>query len=86
VTSRSWLGYRRRRCRTTSTSRVARFAASGFALLTPALIKWSPSGLFAMLTVFALVSGAIGAVIIRRTRGSRDEPAVSVAPVAEGVR
>jgi inositol transporter-like SP family MFS transporter len=69
-----------------TTMAVARFAASGFALLTPALITWSPSGLFAMLTEFALVSGAIGAVIIRRTRGSRNQPAVPVAPVAEGVR
>ena len=52
-----------------TTMAVARFAASGFALLTPALIAWSPAGLFYLLTAFALVSGAIGAVIIRRTRG-----------------
>lgn len=70
-----------------TTMAVARFAASGFALLTPALIAWSPSGLFFLLTGFALVSGAIGAVIIRRTRGSQDASAVVVAaPVAEGVR
>jgi MFS transporter, SP family, inositol transporter len=70
-----------------TTMAVARFAASGFALLTPALIAWSPSGLFFLLTGFALVSGAIGAVIIRRTRGSRDASAVAVAaPVVEGVR
>jgi MFS transporter, SP family, inositol transporter len=70
-----------------TTMAVARFAASGFALLTPALIAWSPSGLFFLLTAFALVSGAIGAVIIRRARGTRDEPAVTVAaPVVEGVR
>lgn len=70
-----------------STMAVARFAASGFALLTPALIAWSPSGLFAMLAAFAVVSGLIGAVIIRRTRGSLVESSVSVTvPAVEGAR
>lgn len=55
-----------------ATMAVARFAAAGFALVTPALIEWSPSGLFSLLAVFALVSGAIGMLIIRRARSSGD--------------
>jgi inositol transporter-like SP family MFS transporter len=60
-----------------ATMAAARFVASAFALLTPALIAWSPTGLYLMLTAFALVSGSVGAVIIRRARGSRDEPALT---------
>ncbi|WP_329577616.1 MFS transporter [Streptomyces sp. NBC_01361] len=51
-----------------ATMAVARFAASGFALVTPALIDWSPSGLYILLTIFALVSGLIGMIVIRRVR------------------
>lgn len=51
-----------------TTIAAARFIASGFALITPALIAWSPSGLYWLLTVFALISGAIGAIILRRAR------------------
>ncbi|MGI5423506.1 MFS transporter [Streptomyces sp. CA-179760] len=51
-----------------ATMAVARFAASGFALVTPALIDWSPSGLYILLTFFALVSGGIGMLIIRRVQ------------------
>ncbi|SOR84310.1 hypothetical protein SCNRRL3882_7755 [Streptomyces chartreusis NRRL 3882] len=65
---------------------VARFAASGFALVTPALIEWSPSGLYVLLTFFALVSGGIGMLIIRRVqrpsaseRQTAKEPAVGSA-------
>lgn len=54
-----------------ATMAVARFAAAGFALVTPALIDWSPSGLYFLLTLFALVSGFIGAVIIRRVGRQR---------------
>lgn len=51
-----------------ATMAVARLAASGFALVTPALIDWSPSGLYVLLTFFALVSGGIGLLIIRRVQ------------------
>ena len=51
-----------------ATMAVARFAAAGFALVTPALIDWSPTGLYLMLAVFPLASGSIGAVILRRRR------------------
>ncbi|MET8592824.1 MFS transporter [Streptomyces sp. NPDC005078] len=50
------------------TMAVARFIASGFALVTPALIDWSPSGLYFLLTFFALISGFIGMLIIRRVQ------------------
>ncbi len=59
-----------------ATMAIARFAAAGFSLLTPALIAWSPTGLFLMLAFFALVSGAIGTVILRRLRAG--------SPVREG--
>jgi MFS transporter, SP family, inositol transporter len=64
-----------------ATMAVARFVASGFALVTPALIAWSPSGLYYLLAAFALVSGGIGAVIIRRYRS---EPSEVVAGVPAG--
>lgn len=51
-----------------ATIAAARFIASGFALVTPALIEWSPTGLYVMLAVFAVVSGSIGGTIIRRQR------------------
>ncbi|MEU6914281.1 MFS transporter [Streptomyces olindensis] len=51
-----------------ATMAVARLVASGFALVTPALIDWSPSGLYVLLTFFALVSGGIGMLIIRRVQ------------------
>jgi inositol transporter-like SP family MFS transporter len=47
---------------------IARFLAAAFALVTPALIAWSPKGLYLLLAAFALVSGGIGAVILRRQR------------------
>ncbi|MFF5979251.1 hypothetical protein ACFY78_10395 [Streptomyces olindensis] len=47
---------------------VARLVASGFALVSPALIDWSPSGLYVLLTFFALVSGGIDMLIIRRVQ------------------
>ncbi|MFC3996028.1 MFS transporter [Nocardiopsis sediminis] len=65
-----------------ATMAVARFAAAGFALVTPALIEWSPSGLFYLLAFFALVSGLIGAVIIRRFR--RDGIITAPEPGATG--
>jgi MFS transporter, SP family, inositol transporter len=51
-----------------ATMAVARFIAAAFALVTPALIDWSPSGLYYLLTCFALISGAIGMLIARRVR------------------
>ncbi|OXM72287.1 MULTISPECIES: MFS transporter [Amycolatopsis] len=66
-----------------ATMAVARFVAAAFALVTPALIAWSPSGLYYLLTFFALVSGFIGAVIIRRVRGSG---VIEPAPLADEVR
>lgn len=47
---------------------IARFVFAGVALVTPALIAWSPSGLFAILTGLALTSGLIGWVLIGRTK------------------
>ena len=70
-----------------ATMAVARFAASGFALVTPALIDWSPTGLYLLLTFFALVSGAIGAVIIRRvqrTSSGTSAPTAAVPAAAIG--
>ncbi|WP_262704012.1 MULTISPECIES: MFS transporter [Streptomyces] len=58
-----------------ATMAVARFVASAFALVTPALIDWSPSGLYYLLAFFALVSGAIGMLVIRRVRGAQETPA-----------
>ncbi|MCI2419502.1 MFS transporter [Saccharopolyspora sp. K220] len=51
---------------------VARFIAAAFALVTPALIAWSPAGLYYLLTVFAVVSGFVGMMIIRRLRAGSD--------------
>ncbi|MEW2403877.1 MFS transporter [Streptomyces sp. NPDC046862] len=65
-----------------ATMAVARFAAAAFALVTPALIDWSPSGLFSLLTLFALVSGAIGMLIIRRSRVPRSASAAPGVPSA----
>lgn len=53
---------------------VARLVASAFAFVTPALIAWSPSGLYVLLAVFALGSGAVGAVILRRGRRAATVP------------
>lgn len=54
---------------------IARFVFAGVALVTPALIAWSPSGLFAILTGLALTSGLIGWVLIGRTRAPVLQPA-----------
>ncbi|MPY47378.1 MFS transporter [Streptomyces acidicola] len=72
-----------------ATMAIARFVASAFALVTPALIDWSPSGLYYLLTVFALVSGFIGMLIIRRDRAadaSLAAPRTLGAPVAGDAR
>ncbi|ELP63037.1 MFS transporter [Streptomyces turgidiscabies] len=72
-----------------ATMAVARFAAAGFALVTPALIDWSPSGLFSLLALFALTSGAIGMLIIRRSRTPREAhtaPSALSTPVAGDAR
>jgi inositol transporter-like SP family MFS transporter len=61
---------------------IARFIAAGFALVTPALIAWSPKGLYFLLAAFALVSGAIGTVILRRLRTAA-QPARTTAPTAK---
>lgn len=47
---------------------IARFVFAGVALVTPALIAWSPSGLFAILAGLALTSAFIGIILIRRSR------------------
>ncbi|MEU9191163.1 MFS transporter [Streptomyces sp. NPDC048484] len=60
-----------------ATMAVARFAAAGFALVTPALIDWSPAGLYYLLTLFALVSGTIGMLIIRRFRTAQEDSVAS---------
>ncbi|GAA1776636.1 MFS transporter [Streptomonospora arabica] len=60
-----------------ATMAAARFLASGFALLTPALIDWSPSGLYYLLTVFSLAVGVIGTLILRRVRAFEHRPPVS---------
>lgn len=44
---------------------IARFVFAAFALVTPTIIAWSPSGLFWMLVVLAVVSACIGSIIIR---------------------
>jgi MFS transporter, SP family, inositol transporter len=49
---------------------IARFVFAGVALVTPALIDWSPSGLFAILAGLALTSALIGTVLIRRSRAA----------------
>jgi inositol transporter-like SP family MFS transporter len=54
---------------------IARFVFAGVALVTPALIAWSPSGLFAILTALAVASALIGTVLIRRTRTRTLQPA-----------
>jgi inositol transporter-like SP family MFS transporter len=53
-----------------ATMAIARFAAAGFALVTPALIAWSPTGLYILLAVSAIISGIIGSVILRRLRSA----------------
>ncbi|GAA3902283.1 MFS transporter [Streptomyces lannensis] len=60
-----------------ATMAIARFIAAGFALVTPALIDWSPSGLYFLLTFFALVSGFVGMVIIRRVQKTPGEAAAA---------
>ncbi len=57
-----------------ATMAVARFAASGFALVTPAIIDWSPTGLYVLLSAFAIISGSIGAAIIRGQRRAAGTP------------
>ena len=59
---------------------AARFIASGFALVTPTLIAWSPTGLYLILAGCALISGAVGAVILRREH--RLDPPISDQPAA----
>jgi inositol transporter-like SP family MFS transporter len=49
---------------------IARFVFAGVALVTPALIAWSPSGLFAILAGLAVTSALLGAVLIRMTRSA----------------
>lgn len=63
---------------------AARFIFAGFALVTPAIIAWSPSGLFWMLSGLALVSLLFGVILMRRTTtitptttSSVDEPVVA---------
>lgn len=51
-----------------ATMAVARFAAAAFALVTPALLAWSPAGLFFLLAGFALCSAAVGTFIMKRLR------------------
>jgi inositol transporter-like SP family MFS transporter len=48
----------------------ARFVFAGFALVTPVLIAWSPSGLFWILAALAAVSGVLGTVLARRVASS----------------
>ncbi|MBM7049208.1 MFS transporter [Rhizobium lusitanum] len=48
---------------------IARFVFAGFALVTPAIIAWSPSGLFWMLVGLAIVSAVIGSLLIRANAG-----------------
>jgi len=50
-----------------ATIALARTAAAGFALVTPALMSWSPAGLFWFLTGAAVVASAVGWVITRAT-------------------
>jgi MFS transporter, SP family, inositol transporter len=45
---------------------IARFIFAGFALVTPAMIAWSPSGLFWILAGVAAVSGVFGLILMRR--------------------
>jgi len=49
-----------------TTIALARTAAA-FALVTPALMSWSPAGLFWFLTAAAVVASAVGWVITRAT-------------------
>lgn len=62
---------------------VARFIAAAFALITPALIAWSPAGLYYLLAVFALVSGLVGTLVVRRLRaGSGRASTLTPGPTA----
>lgn len=54
-----------------TTIALARAAAAAFAVVTPALMSWSPSVLFAILTGCALVSTAVGVVIMRTSTSAR---------------
>ncbi|MGO1768538.1 MAG: MFS transporter [Microbacterium sp.] len=54
-----------------TTIAIARFVAFPFAFFTPALIAWSPTGLYVLLAAFALVSGTIGTIILRRLARGR---------------
>lgn len=49
---------------------IARFVFAAFALVTPAIIAWSPAGLFWMLAGLATVSAIVGNLIIRQTTKS----------------
>lgn len=51
-----------------ATMAVARFSAAGFALVTPSLIAWNPSGLYYILAAFVIASAAVGTVILRRLK------------------
>jgi inositol transporter-like SP family MFS transporter len=62
---------------------IARFIAAGFALVTPALIAWSPKGLYFLLAAFAVVSGGIGTVILRRQRTASTSSAPTTALTAK---
>ncbi|KAA0120604.1 MFS transporter [Mycolicibacterium sp. P9-22] len=52
---------------------AARLIFAGFALVTPALIEWSPSGLFWVLAGLAAVSGALGLALARRGQRTSQE-------------
>ncbi|AMD56815.1 sugar transport protein [Agrobacterium tumefaciens] len=62
---------------------IARFVFAAFALVTPAIIAWSPSGLFWMLVGLATVSAIIGNLIIRQT--TRNDRASNEAMLSEKV-
>jgi MFS transporter, SP family, inositol transporter len=49
---------------------VARLIFAAFALVTPAMIDWNPSGLFWILSVLAAVSGLLGLILARRGQTS----------------
>jgi hypothetical protein len=73
-----------------ATMAVARFIAAGFALVTPALIDWSASGLYFLLTFLALVPGFVGVVITGRVSKTPGEaaaaPSALAVPVAGDAR
>ncbi|CAM5643368.1 hypothetical protein GCM10010261_20780 [Streptomyces pilosus] len=59
---------------------IARFVFAGFALVTPAMMDWSPSDLFWMLAALALVSQPFGTMLMRRAVPEGPK-AASVGPV-----